>query len=248
MRYLILSDIHSNFDALARCLKVAEGRYDRVLSLGDLVGYGPDPNRVIERVRLLAHVLVRGNHDKACCGLMDPSEFNVLARLATQWTAGQLTPEHARFLGSLPPGPIEVEDFTLVHGSPADEDEYIFDSQEAVRAFDAMASPLAFFGHTHRQGGFLLTPDRRFKPVMLPPITDGEFATFPLESDCRYLINPGSVGQPRDGDWRAAFAIYDSADRCVEYYRTPYPLNLTQEKMRRAELPEPLVQRLEAGR
>ena len=248
MRYLILSDVHSNLEALEKCLTLTEGRYDRALCLGDLAGYGPDPNAVIERIRLLAHVIVRGNHDKACCGLMDPEDFNSLARLAAEWTRSQLTPEHFNFLRSLPEGPIAVDGFELVHGSPANEDEYIFDSLEAVRAFSAMASPLVFFGHTHRQGGFLLTTDHRFKPVMTPPINDDEPTSFPLGPDARYLINPGSIGQPRDGDWRAGFAIFDSDERRIDFYRTPYDLELTQQKMRQAGLPEPLVTRLEAGR
>ena len=247
MRYLILSDIHSNLEALERCLELAAGRYDQMLCLGDLVGYGPDPNTVIGRVRRLAKVIVRGNHDKACCGLIDPQEFNVLALLAADWTRSHLTPEHLEFLRGLAGGPVTLEDFELVHGSPADEDEYIFDSLEAARAFETVASPLVFFGHTHRQGGFLLSADQRVQTVHAPVAKDGEPGRFPLEQDVRYLINPGSVGQPRDGDWRAAFAVFDSEARTVDYYRTPYNLELTQQKMRKEGLPEPLALRLESG-
>jgi predicted phosphodiesterase len=247
LRYLILSDIHSNLEALEKCLTLAEGRYDQVLCLGDLVGYGPDPNTVIERVRPLAKAIVRGNHDKACCGLMDPQEFNILARLATDWTRGQLTPEHFDFLHSLPEGPIAIDGFELVHGSPADEDEYIFDSLEAVRAFRAATSPLVFFGHTHQQGGFLLTADQRFRAVRSSPKRDDAPASFSLDPHVHYLINPGSIGQPRDGDWRAGFAIFDADERRMDYYRTPYNLEFTQRKMRKEGLPEPLVLRLEVG-
>lgn len=247
MRYLILSDIHSNLEALEKCLEFAEGRYDQALCLGDLVGYGPDPNTVIGRVRRFAKVIVRGNHDKACCGLTDPQEFNVLALLAADWTRSHLTPEHFEFLRSLPSGPVTLEGFELVHGSPADEDEYIFDSLEAARAFETVTSPLVFFGHTHRQGGFFLGEDERLQSIRTPPKKDGEPARFPLERNVRYLINPGSVGQPRDGDWRAAFAIFDADERRVDYYRTPYNLELTQQKMRKEGLPEPLVLRLEVG-
>ncbi|MCL5006045.1 MAG: metallophosphatase family protein [Acidobacteria bacterium] len=247
MRYLILSDIHSNLEALVKCLKLAEGRYDQVLCLGDLVGYGPDPNAVIERVRPLARIIVRGNHDKACCGLMDPQEFNLLARLAVDWTRGRLTPENFEFLCNLPNGPVSIDGFELVHGSPADEDEYIFDSLEVIRAFSTVASPLVFFGHTHVQGGFLLTANHRFRPIRTSPETDDEPVSLPLDGGARYLINPGSVGQPRDGDWRAGFAIFDAAARRVDYYRTPYNLEITQRKMRQEGLPEPLIRRLEAG-
>jgi predicted phosphodiesterase len=248
LRYLILSDIHSNLEALEECLRVAEGRYDRALCLGDLVGYGPDPNAAIARVRGLTQTIVRGNHDKACCGLMDPEEFNFLACLAADWTRAELTPEHFEFLRGLPNGPVSFDAFELVHGSPADEDEYIFDSLEAVQAFRAAASPLVFFGHTHRQGGFFLTADGRFRGIETPAKKNGVPAGFPLERGSRYLINPGSVGQPRDGDWRSAFAIYDADESRVDFYRIPYNLELTQQKMRKVGLPEPLVTRLELGR
>jgi len=247
LRYLILSDIHSNLEALEKCLELAEGRYDQVLCLGDLVGYGPDPNTVIGRIRRHAMLIVRGNHDKACCGLVDPQEFNVLALLAADWTRSHLTPEHFEFLRGLPSGPVALEGFELVHGSPADEDEYIFDSLEAARAFEVVTSPLVFFGHTHRQGGFLLGSDQRLQGIRTPPKKDGEPASVSLEPGTRYLINPGSVGQPRDSDWRAAFAIFDADERRVDYYRTPYNLELTQQKMRKEGLPEPLVLRLEVG-
>ena len=248
LRYLILSDIHSNLEALEKCLELAEGRYDQMLSLGDLVGYGPDPNAVIARVRALAKIIVRGNHDKACCGLADPQEFNLLARLASDWTRSQLTAEHFEFLRSLPSGPVTLDGLEFVHGSPADEDEYIFDLLEAAQAFAAVASSLVFFGHTHLQGGFLLTADLRVRHIQAPPRSNDEPASFALEPDTRYLINPGSVGQPRDGDWRAAFAIFDSDERRVDYYRTPYNLELTQRKMHQEGLPEPLIRRLEVGR
>jgi predicted phosphodiesterase len=247
LRYLILSDVHSNLEALEKSLELAKGRYDQALCLGDLVGYGPDPNPVIERVRALAKTIVRGNHDKACCGLMDPQEFNVLARMATDWTRTQLTPEHFEFLRSLPSGPVVIDGFEFVHGSPADEDEYIFDSLEAVRAFRVMPSSVVFFGHTHQQGGFLLTADQRLQPIETPTKRHDEPAGFQLQTGTRYLVNPGSIGQPRDGDWRAGFAILDAEKRRVDYYRTPYNLELTQKKMRGAGLPEPLARRLELG-
>jgi len=248
VRYLILSDIHSNLEALEKCLELAEGKYDQVLCLGDLVGYGPDPNAVISHIQPIARAIVRGNHDKACCGLMGTEDFNFLARMATDWTRNQLTPDYFEFLRSLPNGPLQVDDIELVHGSTVDEDEYIFDSLDAAQAFRLANSPLIFFGHSHRQGGFLLTDGKRLQPVQLPPIKDDEPARLDLEEGARYLINPGSVGQPRDGDWRAGFTILDRDENRVDFYRTPYNLAKTQEKMRKEGLPEPLITRLEVGR
>ena len=248
MRYLILSDIHSNLEALEKCLALAEGKYDEVLCLGDLVGYGPDPNAVISRIQPLAKVIVRGNHDKACCGLTDAEDFNFLARAATEWTRTQLTPEHYEFLRNLPNGPIRVEGIELVHGSPFDEDEYIFDSLGAVQAFQSADAPLVFFGHSHHQGGFKLTSDKRLQPITLPAIKDAEPAAVALNDDARFLLNPGSIGQPRDGDPRAAFAILDQDQQRVDFYRTRYDRAKTQKKMHQAGLPEPLIARLDVGR
>ncbi|TAM84806.1 MAG: metallophosphoesterase [Acidobacteria bacterium] len=248
MRYLILSDIHSNLEALEKALDLADGRHDQVLCLGDLVGYGPDPNAVISRIQPLARVIVRGNHDKACCGLTDTEDFNFLARAATEWTRSQLTPEHSEFLRNLPNGPVRVDGIELVHGSPFDEDEYIFDSIGAIQAFQSSEAPLIFFGHSHQQGGFLLTADKRLDHISLPAIEDDQPAGVFFREDARFLLNPGSIGQPRDSDYRAAFAILDLDGQRVDFYRTPYDLAKTQQKMRAAGLPEPLVARLEVGR
>jgi predicted phosphodiesterase len=248
LRYLILSDIHSNLEALEKSLALGEGRYDKILCLGDLVGYGPDPNEVISRIRPLAATIVRGNHDKACCGLMGTEDFNFLAREATDWTRAQLTAEHYEFLRGLPNGPVQVDGIELVHGSPIDEDEYIFDSLGAAQAFRSSAASLVFFGHSHQQGGFLLTGDKRLQPIPLPAIKDDEPAGIALQVGAQYLVNPGSIGQPRDGDWRAAFVILDRGQNRVDFYRTPYDLAATQEKMRKEGLPEPLIARLEVGR
>ena len=248
LRYLVLSDIHSNLEALEKSLAVAEGKYDEVLCLGDLVGYGPDPNAVISRIQPLAKVIVRGNHDKACCGLMDTEDFNFLARAASEWTRTQLTPGHLEFLRNLPQGPVQVDGIELVHGSPFDEDEYIFDSTGAVQAFQSTDSPLVFFGHSHHQGGFKLTPNKPIRPVALSAIQDARPAVVTLQEDARFLLNPGSIGQPRDGDFRAAFAILDFDQERVDFYRTAYDLAQTQQKMRAAGLPEPLIARLEVGR
>jgi predicted phosphodiesterase len=248
LRYLIFSDIHSNFEAFTRCREMADGKYDEALCLGDLVGYGPDPNAVVTGVREIASRIIRGNHDKACCGITDAEDFNALARQATLWTRGELTPENLAFLRTLPSGPVFMDSFQMVHGSPGDEDEYIFGPGQALPTLRNLALQIVLFGHTHFQGGFMITPNGRYQSIRCASTEDGLTFTLPLEDGARYLINPGSAGQPRDGDWRAAFAILDEEKHEVEYYRTPYDLPATQEKMRKAGLPEPLIRRLELGR
>ncbi len=229
-------------------MKLAEGKYEDVLCLGDLVGYGPDPNRVIERVRPLAKTVIRGNHDKACSGITSGEDFNIYARLATHWTRSELSPENLSYLRALPNGPVFLNGFALVHGSPADEDEYILGPSQALPALRELITQVVLFGHTHYQGGFMLHPSSRYQSIRCGSTEDGLTATLPLEDGARYLVNPGSVGQPRDGDRRAAFAILDEQQRHVEYYRTPYDLARTQKKMERAGLPDPLIKRLELGR
>jgi len=248
LRYLLLSDVHSNIEALDVCLEFAQGKHDQAVCLGDLVGYGPNPNEVIEKVRGLTQVIIRGNHDKACCGLDDAAEFNPFARLATEWTRQALTPEHIEYLRSLPTGPKTMEGFVLVHGSPVDEDEYILGPGQALPLLRGPGTQIVCYGHTHYQGGFMLTPTGRFQSVRFPSKPDGLTLTLPLENTARYLINPGSVVQPRDGDGRAAFAILDMDKPQVEYYRLTYDLAKTQAKMKQAGLPEPLCRRLELGR
>lgn len=248
MRYLILSDLHANLEAFERCKALAQNKYDEVVCLGDLVGYGPDPNAVVEGVRAFAKTVIRGNHDKACCGISDAEDFNALAKQATLWTREALTPENLTFLRSLPIGPVVMDGFEIVHGSPGDEDEYIFGPGQALPALRAQTIQTVLFGHTHYQGGFMTNPGGRFHSIHCSSKEEGLIAVLPLEEGARYLINPGSVGQPRDSDWRAAFAILDGDQRQVEYYRTTYDLPVTQEKMMKAGLPEPLIKRLELGR
>jgi predicted phosphodiesterase len=248
LRYLLLSDAHSNLEALEACLHLAKGNYEQVLCLGDLVGYGPDPNAVAEKIKSLASIIIRGNHDKACSGHPVAADFNPLARLATEWTRKELTPEHLGFLRSLPAGPVQLDGFQIVHGSPLDEDDYILGPGEAFPLLRSPESQTVCFGHTHHQGGFMISPQGHFQSIRLPLKEDGLSFTLPLENQGRYLVNPGSVGQPRDGDWRAAFAIFDTDQRAVEYFRASYNLPKTQKKMRKAGLPQMLIQRLEHGR
>jgi predicted phosphodiesterase len=248
LRYLILSDIHSNLEAFNQCMEMARGRYEGALCLGDLVGYGPDPNAVVEAIRELTPSIIRGNHDKACSGLTDAEDFNPLARTATAWTREQLTAENLALLRNLPAGPVDLDGFQFVHGSPRDEDEYIIGPDQALPILRDETCSVVLFGHTHLQGGFMLSAEGRFQPLHFSAEEEGCTLTLGIQEGGRYLINPGSVGQPRDRDWRAAFAIFDPDRRQVEYYRAAYDLPATQEKMRRAGLPEPLITRLQFGR
>jgi diadenosine tetraphosphatase ApaH/serine/threonine PP2A family protein phosphatase len=247
MRYLVLTDIHANLEALDACLVDARSRgYDKTLVLGDLVGYGPDPNAVIERVRSLKPAaVVRGNHDKVACGLEQAEGFNAVAKSAAKWTLDVLIPGYREWLALLPEGPIDVDEVVQIcHGSPFDEDAYIFDELDAVRALKVSTRALCLFGHTHYPVTFELSAET-FDSV--GPAAAGE-TELPLKNGSKYLVNPGSVGQPRDGDPRAAYAIADTTRRCVELLRLTYPVEETQSKIIRAGLPEVLAQRLAVGR
>jgi predicted phosphodiesterase len=250
---LLLSDIHSNLEALDACLAAAPA-HDLVVNLGDTVGYGANPNEVIARAQALGRIFVRGNHDRAVTGLMDLDDFNPAAGLATLWTRDQLTPANLDWLRSLPQGPIHLDELPgiqFVHGSALDEDEYIVSAQDAIAPLIANPVPVTFFGHTHLQGGFMLQGkiDEAYRPVYCT-VGQPESSDWPLrkDKDCRYLVNPGSVGQPRDGDWRAAFAMFDSEAWIVTFYRVPYNLRLAQEKILAANLPRRLATRLATGR
>lgn len=245
MRYLILSDIHANREALEAVLAHAEGAYDQILCCGDLVGYGTDPNAVVEWTRAHVTRVVRGNHDKACVGLEDLDWFNPVARASAEWTLKTLSPENADYLRRLPKGPAAVDGFDIVHGSPLDEDEYLITLSDAAQVRPYIETPLIFFGHTHLQGGFFLHRNgtRRIEPPHAP--FDEE--TQRLEPDALYLINPGSVGQPRDGDPRAAYATYTPEERLVSYYRVAYDIGAAQNKIVEAGLPDMLAARLATG-
>ena len=151
MRSLIVSDIHGNLEALDTVLAVLDGRYDDVLVLGDLVGYGADPNGVVDRVKSLnPRAVIRGNHDKVAAGLEDGDSFNAVARSAVLWTFEALTPENRAYLSNLPEGPVEIDDLLeICHGTPYDEDAYLFDELDALRAFEAATRPVCLYGHTH---------------------------------------------------------------------------------------------------
>jgi len=247
MRYLVLTDIHANLEALDACLAAAGTQgFDRALVLGDLVGYGPDPNAAIDRIAALDPLaIVRGNHDKVACGLDEADGFNPIAKLAARWTQDNLTRDHLDWLVALPEGPKIVDDLVeICHGSPLDEDAYIFDEMDAMRALKASTRPLCLFGHTHWPVTFELAADT-FQVV---DHADSGDCQLTLEPGAKYLVNPGAVGQPRDGDPRAAYAIVDVTRRCLELFRLAYPFEETQAKVVRAGLPEVLAQRLGLGR
>lgn len=239
MRYLIISDLHSNWEALQAVLEDAEGKHDEILCCGDLVGYGADPNAVVDWVRRRVKATVRGNHDRACVGLEDLEWFNPVAQAASIWTMGELTAENADFIRGLPMGPVTFANFQLIHGSPVDEDDYLVNAADAFGAFPYAESSLLFFGHTHIQGGF------RWCGEQVEALTQASLNIVP---ECAYLINPGSVGQPRDGDPRAGYAIYDTDAETLAYHRVEYDVESAQRKIREAGLPELLAFRLGLGK
>jgi predicted phosphodiesterase len=246
VRYLILSDMHANWDAFEVVLRAARRkRFDAILVLGDLVGYGAAPNQVVEAVRLLGPrlVTVRGNHDKVVAGIDRGINFNQTALAAAQWTARRLTPANLRYVRALPAGPREVAaDLAICHGSPLDEDTYVFSDVDAFEIFSSYPVPVTFFGHTHIPSIFTLS-NRTLTVAALR----GDHGRIRLEPGTRYLVNPGSIGQPRDRDARAAFMTYDSARRIVRWYRLPYAVENAQRRIHRAGLPKSLADRLAVG-
>jgi diadenosine tetraphosphatase ApaH/serine/threonine PP2A family protein phosphatase len=248
VRYLIVSDLHSNWEALQAVLEEAQGKYEQILCCGDVVGYGADPNPVVEWVREHVKATVRGNHDRACVGMEDLEWFNPVAQAASIWTMEQLTPENADFIRGLPMGPVAVDNFQLIHGSPVDEDDYLVNEADASAAFPYAESSLLFFGHTHIQGGFRWQGGEVIQTVgRLHPEWQTRYL-LEIDPECAYLLNPGSVGQPRDGDPRAAYAIYDTDGEILLFHRVPYDVESTQRKIREAGLPELLALRLAVGK
>jgi diadenosine tetraphosphatase ApaH/serine/threonine PP2A family protein phosphatase len=237
--FLIVSDIHGNREALEAVLADARGHYDRIVCLGDLAGYGADPNFAVEWARSNATAIVRGNHDKVCAGLESLYSYRPAARAAAEWSLHALSTENRTYLERLPRGPLPYEGFDLVHGSPLDEDEYLMTIADVEAIRHEIESPLSFFGHTHVQGGFLIA---RNGVMAIDPRR-----VLQLEHDYRYLVNPGSVGQPRDGDPHAAYAIYSPRDRVVEFRRVAYDVASAADKILAAGLPESLASRLWSG-
>lgn len=246
MRYFVISDIHANMEALETVLAVSRDVvFDRMLVLGDLVGYGADPNAVVERVREVApFAVIRGNHDKVGSGIERADGFNAVARSAIRWTYDTLTPENREWLAVLPAGPVVIDDLIeICHGTPFDEDAYVFDDLDALRAMNAADRRLCLFGHTHVQVGY-----RLWKEELSIVTPDDPRSSVVKLAEGQYLINPGSVGQPRDGDPRAAYAIVDTETNELDLLRVEYPVERAQARILEESLPEVLAQRLALGR
>ena len=243
MRILIVSDIHSNLEAFESVLDDADGRggFDEIWSLGDLVGYGPDPAAVIDALRERPHRAVVGNHDLAAIGELSLDSFNDYAAAANRWTADALDDDRRRYLSGQP-RTLEIDEFTLAHGSPRDPIwEYVVSPRAAAANFNYFDTYRCLVGHSHVP--FICRPDERAGALFMRP----PFGTpYPLEDD-RFIINPGSVGQPRDRDARASYAVYDSDGETLTHYRVEYDIPTTQDKMRSVGLPAFLIDRLAYG-
>ena len=246
MRLAVLSDIHANLEALEAAL-MAVGRLgaDRIVTCGDLVGYNADPNAVVERVRDLDILTIMGNHDAVACGLEEPVHFNPHARAAALWTREVLTPDNRAFLRGLPLQARVGREILIVHGSVLERDAYLFEEPDTRADFLALKDryprvKIAFFGHTHYPVAFSQGPKES-------PVEIDHEAALPLQRGHRYLVNPGSVGQPRDGDPRLCFALADLKERVVERHRVGYRAAEAARKVRKAGLPDYLARRLEEG-
>lgn len=242
MTVLVLSDIHANIDALEAVLADAAG-YDAVWFLGDVVGYGPDPEACVARLRWLApeHWLA-GNHDWAAVGRMDTHEFNPDARTAAHWSGRQLSSESFDWIRSLEPrADLADSGITLVHGSPRQPVwEYVLDRNVAAEGFAHMTSRVCFHGHTHQPTAFEEAVDG--------VVRHGSDAVGGVDISLgRWMVNPGSVGQPRDGDPRASYALYDPGRQRFAVHRVAYDISAVQRKMASRGLPSALETRLEFG-
>ncbi|MBV8638742.1 MAG: metallophosphoesterase family protein [Candidatus Eremiobacteraeota bacterium] len=241
MRYAIVSDIHGNIESLERALALI-GDEDTVLCLGDIVGYGPNPNECVRMIQARAQNAVLGNHDLAALENFGVEYFNDAARAAIAWTQEVLSDESRTWLNGLS-YELRFPDFLLVHGAPVNYFEYILDKRTAARAFANTDAPLVFIGHTHIAEYWVQEPDGSIGHKHMQ--NGGELQ---LEEGRRYIVDVGSVGQPRDLNPDASFAIYDSSARRVEWVRYPYPIAEVQEKIHHVHLPDYLATRLESGR
>jgi putative phosphoesterase len=244
-RYLLISDIHSNEEALSAVLRaVSRKKYDSVLCLGDVVGYGGSPNQVIRRIQKIKNLkIIRGNHDKAVIDSSLMANFNNSAKVAVKWTMSTLTKENLNYLKSIPKGPLEIEKGVIVcHGSPIDEDYYLFSEFDAYQVFEAFNFDVCFFGHTHYPCMFALTE----KGVVFRHLREDYYEEI-LKKGVRYLINPGSVGQPRDRIPQSAFGEYYPETRKFVFRRVEYDIEKAKRRILKENLPESLANRLEIG-
>lgn len=240
MRYAILSDIHGNLEALQAVLADAAARSDALLCLGGIIGYGADPEPCVDLVGERALAIVSGNHEHAVVGRLEPGWLNRWARAAAEWTRERLDDDHRAYLGRLPLT-AEVGDAWLVHASPVQPDawDYLVTAQDSVAAFGAFRTRWCFVGHTHVPGAWSLGSSG---PAHRP-----EARTVDVEPGRRYLVNVGSVGQPRDGDPRAAYAIWDVEAGRVQIRRVAYDVAVARAKILAAGLPRVLADRLASG-
>jgi predicted phosphodiesterase len=243
MRYLILADIHANLTALETVLAAAHAgsSFEVIWCLGDIIGYGPDPAECIALLRTYEHLAVAGNHDLAAVAKLDTSDFNPDAARANQWTAQHLSSDDLTYIAGLPLT-VLTRPFTLVHGSPREPVwEYVLGPREALDNFQAFNTPYCLLGHSHT-------------PVVFEYSGPGHCTAHALDhgervllGERRLIVNPGGVGQPRDGDPRAAYAIYDSDNCTIYHYREKYDVPAVQKRMKKAGLPERLIRRLGEG-
>jgi predicted phosphodiesterase len=245
VQFLILSDLHANWPALQAVIDDAAGKYEAIVCCGDLVGYNPQPGRVLEWVRSSCQTVIRGNHDKVVAGIDSIEWFNDVAQIAARWTTNVLSESQLEYLRSLQQGPASIDGFQIWHGSPVDEDEYMTEAGEAAPRFPEMDCALGFFGHTHLQGGFFAK--HGFVGVISQVRSSEREYVLELEPDAKYMVNPGSVGQPRDRDPRAAYVLFDSSRKLVTFRRVQYPIGETIAQIQQAGLPDMLGFRLLAG-
>jgi diadenosine tetraphosphatase ApaH/serine/threonine PP2A family protein phosphatase len=241
VRYAIVSDVHGNLEALQAAFELIAAT-DGVLCLGDIVGYRPNPNECVEMIRARATATVLGNHDVAAIDNFGLSYFNPTAREAMRWTQTVLTPENADWLNTLG-YEFRIPEFLLVHGAPITYFEYILDKPAAARAFAATDAPLIFIGHTHIAEYYALRPDGSIDHKHWQ-----QGGAFTLDHGSRYIVNVGSVGQPRDLNPRASFAFYEPARATVTINRFDYAIARVQEKIASVHLPDALARRLVVGR
>ena len=245
MRALVVSDLHSNAAALRAVFKrVRRKSFQEIICLGDFVGYGAEPNQVLDAMRTMRpkKFYIRGNHDRVAAGLDEGRTFNAPAREAALWTRGHLSGPNRKFIEKLTVGPVDHGGVLLCHGSPYDEDEYVFTESHAGQILESFDSRLILYGHTHLPVIFSIDTDG----VVAGTLVRGE-GKFRLDPDRRYLINPGSVGQPRDRNPDASCAIVDTQRMTVQFLRVPYDVKKTQESILRAGLPRILADRLAMG-
>jgi len=241
MQVLIISDIHANLAAFKAVLADAEGQWEQIWCLGDIIGYGPNPNECVSLLREQNHISLSGNHDWAALGKLDISSFNRVARLAITWTKNQLTADSIAYLNDLP-AHIEQPLFTLAHASPRQPIwEYILDAETAAINFDYFKTPYCLVGHTHVPVVYEADDKKRVSSYLPTYDTPLQLTTH------RHIINPGSVGQPRDSNSNAAYALLDTTELVWQHKRTPYPIKETQAQMREAQMPDRLIERLAYG-